>query len=886
MSSGKSFTPNNGNNQQRPAGNGGYNAYNANTYNPNNSYYYSQPVYGYSQPAYGAPYMSNGVMYPGELQGRQAGAVQAPIPASKPAVATKPAEDDEAAKKREEFRMQLLEKARAKKEALEAKKKAAQAQEPVVAEEIKKEEPVKVEEPVKAEEAKVEEPVKVEEAPKSVEPEAEAPKPEEAEPVKAAEAEEPKEAEPAAVSTEEPAVAAAPVVTEAPKQANEPKPLDSKYAHILEQNIEEPEFSNNVPNYADLVPKFAELKLVENANEYNYEDPLKRPDEKLLARGPVLRYDPMFLNQFSHFKFDAGEEFQKRLLFVVKSIHEKPAPKNNSGRGGFGQGSIGGYNKSSQNLRRLDSRSNSRQGSKRKPQNNNNRSERKSNRRGPSDRHHNDDREKEPEVPAEPVKPLEKSANRWVPKSRQAKTEEVKYAPDGVTVILPLEDIKRKVKSQLNKLTLEYFDPITDEIIKMAEQSKWEEDAQTLKSVIDSIFDKAVDEPHWSAMYAQFCAKIFKSISPEVKDTTSLAADGTPLSGGALFRKYLLTKCQVEYEKGWVDKLPTNEDGTPIEPELMSDEYYQIATAKRRGLGLVKFFGQLYVLSLLGENIIFFCLQSQSKNIDDPSDDTVENLIQLVKTVGPKLDHSSPSARANFDNILNRIAALSKNDKIPSRLQFHLMDVLDSRKSGWSGSEEAGPKTISQIHAEESKKQQMEQREKLEKRRQKGNDSRQNSGRGQWTNNRVSDSDFQRAGQVSTPSHSSGPTNNFQRGKSSRNNNNNNSRLGNNSNNFNNSNKTSASSPLANVSGGAAAAVAAAAASAANAQGLGSRENSKRPLNAFSALDQESEESEEEDEDEEEEDDSAINEDSAKVQDSAETAETSTSEEATAVAKE
>ncbi len=52
------------------------------------------------------------------------------------------------------------------------------------------------------------------------------------------------------------------------------------------------------------------------------------------------------------------------------------------------------------------------------------------------------------------------------------------------------------------------------------------------------------------------------------------------------------------------DKLPTNEDGTPIEPEMMSDEYYAMVAAKRRGLGLVKFIGHLYILNMLNDQVI------------------------------------------------------------------------------------------------------------------------------------------------------------------------------------------------------------------------------------------------------------------------------------------
>ena len=39
-----------------------------------------------------------------------------------------------------------------------------------------------------------------------------------------------------------------------------------------------------------------------------------------------------------------------------------------------------------------------------------------------------------------------------------------------------------------------------------------------------------------------------------------------------------------EYEKGWTDKLPTNPDGSPLEPEMMSDEYYAMAAAKEEVL--------------------------------------------------------------------------------------------------------------------------------------------------------------------------------------------------------------------------------------------------------------------------------------------------------------
>ena len=75
--------------------------------------------------------------------------------------------------------------------------------------------------------------------------------------------------------------------------------------------------------------------------------------------------------------------------------------------------------------------------------------------------------------PVEEVKPLEKSANRWVPKSRMQAKKETKVAEDG-TILLEPEDIEKKTKSLLNKLTLEMFTAISDEIIALTNQSKHE----------------------------------------------------------------------------------------------------------------------------------------------------------------------------------------------------------------------------------------------------------------------------------------------------------------------------------------------------------------------------------------------------------------------------
>ena len=217
--------------------------------------------------------------------------------------------------------------------------------------------------------------------------------------------------------------------------------------------------------------------------------------------------------------------------------------------------------------------------------------------------------------------------SRWVPKSKVKKTEK-KFAPDGVTELLDKEEVERKMKSLLNKLTLEKFDPISSEILTIAEQSKWETTGETLSLVIEQIFLKACDEPHWSSMYAQLCGKVVKELNPDIIDENNEGKKG-PM----LVLHYLVDRCHTEFQKGWTDKLPTNEDGSPLEPEMMSDEYYQAASAKRRGLGLVRFIGYLYRLNLLTGKMMFECFRRLMKDLtDNPSEDILESVVELLTT--------------------------------------------------------------------------------------------------------------------------------------------------------------------------------------------------------------------------------------------------------------
>ncbi|DAZ96615.1 TPA: hypothetical protein N0F65_000181 [Lagenidium giganteum] len=89
-----------------------------------------------------------------------------------------------------------------------------------------------------------------------------------------------------------------------------------------------------------------------------------------------------------------------------------------------------------------------------------------------------------------PVKPLERTDNRWIP----------------VKAASTLEAAKKKVYSIMNKMTREKFDRLAGQLTDINMES-----LEMLEAVIKIIFDKALGEPHFCDMYADLCVHLEKN---------------------------------------------------------------------------------------------------------------------------------------------------------------------------------------------------------------------------------------------------------------------------------------------------------------------------------------------------------------------------------------
>ncbi|KIJ38678.1 hypothetical protein M422DRAFT_60796 [Sphaerobolus stellatus SS14] len=129
-----------------------------------------------------------------------------------------------------------------------------------------------------------------------------------------------------------------------------------------------------------------------------------------------------------------------------------------------------------------------------------------------------------------------------------------------------------------------------------------------------------------------------RDISSNVQDEGIRYADGRPIAGSTI-------------PQGAAAK--AGADGQAGEEVLYLEEYYAAQKAKRRGLGFVKFIGELFKLQMLTERIMRECIKKLLDNVENLEEEEIESLCKLLSTVGRQLDNEK--ARSHMDVYFQRM---------------------------------------------------------------------------------------------------------------------------------------------------------------------------------------------------------------------------------------
>ncbi|PKU68988.1 eukaryotic translation initiation factor 4G isoform X1 [Dendrobium catenatum] len=252
------------------------------------------------------------------------------------------------------------------------------------------------------------------------------------------------------------------------------------------------------------------------------------------------------------------------------------------------------------------------------------------------------------------------------------------------------EQKQRQLKAILNKLTPQNFEKL---FAKVKEVNI--DNTNTLTGVISQIFDKALMEPTFCEMYADFCFHLAGDLPDFVEDNEKVT-----------FKRLLLNKCQEEFERGEREEAEADkaeEEGEVHHSEAEREE--KRIQARRRMLGNIRLIGELYKKKMLTEGIMHGCIHKLLGQYQNPDEENIEALCKLMSTIGEMIDHSR--TRERMDAYFEMMAQLSTNQKLSSRVRFMLKDTIDLRKNKWQQRRKVeGPKKIDDVHRDAAQERQ------------------------------------------------------------------------------------------------------------------------------------------------------------------------------------
>ncbi|XP_044494676.1 eukaryotic translation initiation factor 4G-like isoform X2 [Mangifera indica] len=249
---------------------------------------------------------------------------------------------------------------------------------------------------------------------------------------------------------------------------------------------------------------------------------------------------------------------------------------------------------------------------------------------------------------------------------------------------------QRQLKAILNKLTPQNFDKLFEQV-----KAVNIDNAVTLTGVISQIFDKALMEPTFCEMYANFCFYLAGELPDFSEDNEKIT-----------FKRLLLNKCQEEFERGEREQEEANKVDKEGENKQSDEEREEKRIkARRRMLGNIRLIGELYKKKMLTERIMHECIQKLLGQYESPDEEDVEALCKLMSTIGEMIDH--PKAREHMDAYFDRMAKLSSNMKLSSRVRFMLKDAIELRNNKWQQRRKVeGPKKIEEVHRDAAQERQ------------------------------------------------------------------------------------------------------------------------------------------------------------------------------------
>ncbi|PNH12771.1 Eukaryotic initiation factor iso-4F subunit p82-34 [Tetrabaena socialis] len=214
------------------------------------------------------------------------------------------------------------------------------------------------------------------------------------------------------------------------------------------------------------------------------------------------------------------------------------------------------------------------------------------------------------------------------------------------------EKAVRSVKGILNKLTPEKFDRLLNQLLEVITT------ADVLQKTIALVFENAVEQPTYVAMYGDLCV----SLSKELPQFPPPPGEDKPLS----FRQILLNTCQDEFEAA----ADAREDLASISDQDERDAAER--AVKKRVLGNMRLISELYKQDMVKDWIMVTCIDElltsrATKASKTPPEDNIEVLSD---------DEVARKAQSLFEEFVNTLDKAEATTCV-RELGSHLAKVVE-----------------------------------------------------------------------------------------------------------------------------------------------------------------------------------------------------------------
>jgi len=244
-----------------------------------------------------------------------------------------------------------------------------------------------------------------------------------------------------------------------------------------------------------------------------------------------------------------------------------------------------------------------------------------------------------------------------VSESSWASQQRARRASSNAQEVVSDVEFTRKIKSILNKLTIDKFSQLSRQLLECEFGC-----IGHVNILIQEIFEKATTQHPYIDMYTELCELLHEhfSISPVSTD---------PKCG---FKRLLLNECQRSFERN-LD--PPDVSTLDAEERTLAEVRY-----KTRMLGNIRFVGTLLSRHMLASKVLITILQDL---MDDPTSEALETVAALLTVTGPVFDTKEWSHHTHLVAIFDKLSHTVKKNDCCARVRCLLQDVLETRARGW-----------------------------------------------------------------------------------------------------------------------------------------------------------------------------------------------------------